>query len=242
MPQIDTFTRVPLSDNIAREYIRQVETKYIEDYEHWISDGGNDWSGFGYRSQPLRKRKSGVARPDMIPYPELEKIALMRSRAVRESAKSDTDDDFPPLGDAFYDPVEEYDNEEAGDDSEYGESEYADDFDFDGSVDEEADGAPSGEPENEPGDRQENKEQFRQLRPDPIPPVQTRRETERTVPDRSALQNSSPAQSAAASDAERRRMKKSQRPAVPSYDGKRQSFSERGTRQGGFDVSKMNRD
>lgn len=75
MPQISGITKVPLLDKEARAYLNAYEEQRVTDFENWMAAGGDP------RADDKASEKTG--RPKVIPYPELEKLALEHSRQAR---------------------------------------------------------------------------------------------------------------------------------------------------------------
>ena len=103
---ISTETSIPLTDRVARTYLRTKEQERVDVYNAWIQNGGDPWPEYT-RPKP---QFDGPARneklPEITPYPELEQAALAYSHpnvagdaAPAQSAPEpkfvDVDDDLP---------------------------------------------------------------------------------------------------------------------------------------------------
>ena len=89
MPTISPEPTVPLADAEARDFLRAMEEQRVEDYEAWERDGGYAWEGYAF-PQPLYDGPSRhKPKPSVIPYPELERMALEHSAQATEEAKQD---------------------------------------------------------------------------------------------------------------------------------------------------------
>lgn len=76
MPVISPMPAVPLSNKEARAFLRAIEEKRVDDYEAWENDGGYAWDGYDYPLPKCEGPSRYKAKPEVIPYPELEKQAL----------------------------------------------------------------------------------------------------------------------------------------------------------------------
>lgn len=79
MKTISTEVTVPLRDKEARAFLRAQEEQRIMDYEAWVADGGNPWQGYENPDWKPSGKASKTKLPDIIPYYELEAIALAHS-------------------------------------------------------------------------------------------------------------------------------------------------------------------
>ncbi len=76
MKEISTETSVPLSNVQARAFLRAKEEQRVIDYENWLRNGGNPWTSYTTPAPQFEGPSSGTTPPEIIPYPELEKMAL----------------------------------------------------------------------------------------------------------------------------------------------------------------------
>lgn len=76
MKIIEPHTHVPLENTEARNFLREMEQKRIDDYNAWIQDGGNPWPGYGFPQPQYDGPSRHKPAPEVIPYPELERLAL----------------------------------------------------------------------------------------------------------------------------------------------------------------------
>ena len=83
MPEISGRVNVPLADKEARAMLRAREEQRVENYEAWIARGGNPWKGY---LEPVPDGPtSNEDLPEIIPYPELEKMVLAHSEQARDT-------------------------------------------------------------------------------------------------------------------------------------------------------------
>lgn len=75
MPQISGITKVPLLDKEARAFLNAKEEQRVIEYEAWIAAGNAPWAD----DKVCEKR----GRPEVIPYPELEAMAIAHSQQAR---------------------------------------------------------------------------------------------------------------------------------------------------------------
>lgn len=80
MPQISGNTHVPLMDEEARAFLKAQEEQRVEDFEAWVAEGNDPRAD----DKTSEKRK----RPRVIPYPELEKMALAHSKQATDTRKA----------------------------------------------------------------------------------------------------------------------------------------------------------
>lgn len=86
--EITSEMKIPLSDTDSRKFIRQKEKERIDIYNTWIRNGGNPWPS--PYTEPIYKGKgsaSGTQIPAIIPYPELEDLALAQSSTTQQEAQ-----------------------------------------------------------------------------------------------------------------------------------------------------------
>lgn len=75
MTTISTEVKVKLSNKKAREFIQRKEEERVAAYREWIQQGGNPWQDYGVPAQTFGPA-TGTKPPAVIPYPELEEMAL----------------------------------------------------------------------------------------------------------------------------------------------------------------------
>lgn len=78
MPQIPGITKVPLLDKEARAFLNAYEEQRVMDFEAWVAEGNDPWAD----DETCEK----AGRPKVIPYPELERMALAHSAALKGEA------------------------------------------------------------------------------------------------------------------------------------------------------------
>lgn len=104
MPVIHANTNVPLRDTKARNFMREKEEERIAAYNKWILDGGNPWKDYKKPKPKFNGPSRKKPAPEIIPYPELERMALEYSNAAtkeRENAilhEIQTQPPIPPMG------------------------------------------------------------------------------------------------------------------------------------------------
>ncbi|HIT34530.1 MAG TPA: type IV secretory system conjugative DNA transfer family protein [Candidatus Faecousia intestinigallinarum] len=76
MPVISPDTRIPLSNTEARDFLKAMEEQRVEDYNHWLQNGGNPWEGYEWPKPQYDGPSRHMPPPQVIPYPELERMAL----------------------------------------------------------------------------------------------------------------------------------------------------------------------
>lgn len=76
MPGISTEVHIPLSNRAAKAYLRHLESKRVDEYEQWLLAGGDPWPGYTAPKPKYRGPAKDTPPPEIIPYPELEKLAL----------------------------------------------------------------------------------------------------------------------------------------------------------------------
>lgn len=87
MPQVSGRTSVPLADREARAKLRAKEEERIKKYEDWINEGGNPWEGY---IEPVhRGPRNNTPMPEIMSYPELEKMVLKHGAQVRGEKEAD---------------------------------------------------------------------------------------------------------------------------------------------------------
>ena len=103
MPEILANTHIPLSDKEGRAYLRAAEEQRILDYEAWIQAGGDPWKDYPGSKPKYDGPAKNTPLPDIIPYPELEKMAIAHSDQAT-AAKAETllyelqqEDPVPPM-------------------------------------------------------------------------------------------------------------------------------------------------
>lgn len=79
MPKIHPMPAVPLANTEARAFLRAMEEQRVADYEAWENDGGYAWEGYVYPPPKCNGPSRGKPKPEVIPYPELEQMALEHS-------------------------------------------------------------------------------------------------------------------------------------------------------------------
>lgn len=76
MPSIPPRVNIPLDNVKARAFLRAMEDIRISEYEAWVHDGGDPWPGYVWPRPQYDGASRRKPRPEIIPYPELEKMAL----------------------------------------------------------------------------------------------------------------------------------------------------------------------
>ena len=79
---------IPLADTEARAYLRAKEEQRVIEYEEWENDGGYAWEGYDFPPPKCDGPSRSKPKPAVIPYPELEQMALAYSNQVRSGAAS----------------------------------------------------------------------------------------------------------------------------------------------------------
>lgn len=74
--EISTETHIPLSNTQAKAYLRAMEEQRVMDYENWLHNGGNPWTSYTTPEPRFDGPARGTEPPKVIPYPELEQMAL----------------------------------------------------------------------------------------------------------------------------------------------------------------------
>lgn len=74
--EISTETHIPLKNTQARAYLRAMEEQRVMDYENWLHNGGNPWTSYTTPEPQYDGPARGTEPPKVIPYPELERLAL----------------------------------------------------------------------------------------------------------------------------------------------------------------------
>lgn len=89
-PTISTEVATRLDNRVAKDFIRQKEEERIAKYQAWVQDGGNPWKGYTKPAPDpdLDGPSRGTDLPEIIPYPDLEKMALAYSKEVEEAKKN----------------------------------------------------------------------------------------------------------------------------------------------------------
>lgn len=88
-PTISTEVKTRLDNRVAKDFIRKKEEERIAQYEAWVKNGGDPWKGYT-KPEPdpnLNGPSRGTDLPEIIPYPELEDMALAYSEEVKASRK-----------------------------------------------------------------------------------------------------------------------------------------------------------
>lgn len=83
MPVIAPMPAIPLTDTEARAYLRAKEEQRVYEYETWENDGGYAWEGYEYPKPKCAGPSRHKPKPEVIPYPELERMALAYSDQAR---------------------------------------------------------------------------------------------------------------------------------------------------------------
>jgi type IV secretion system protein VirD4 len=74
--EISTETHIPLRNTQAKAYLRAMEEQRVMDYENWLHNGGNPWTSYTTPEPQYDGPARGTEPPKVIPYPELERLAL----------------------------------------------------------------------------------------------------------------------------------------------------------------------
>ena len=82
MPKISPMPAIPLDNIEARAFLRAMEEQRIMDYEAWENDGGIPWDGYDFPRPKCDGPSKYKPRPKVIPYPELEQMALEHSQQL----------------------------------------------------------------------------------------------------------------------------------------------------------------
>lgn len=89
MPTVDPHIRIPLSNDEARGYIRAKEEQRVMDYEAWEKDGGFPWEGYEFPTPKYDGPSRHKPAPHVIPYPELEQMALDHAAQLELSLEAE---------------------------------------------------------------------------------------------------------------------------------------------------------
>lgn len=89
MPVILPDVHIPLSDEEGRAFLRAKEEERVEAYEQWISEGGNPWKDYLAPEHTNIGPMTGTELPPIIPYGELEDMALAHSAQARLSKEEE---------------------------------------------------------------------------------------------------------------------------------------------------------
>lgn len=89
MPKVMPTTQINILDREARAFLRAKEEERVMLYEQWIKDGGDPWPDYTEPKPKFKGPASGTPLPEVIPYPELERMALAHSAQATVEA-SDT--------------------------------------------------------------------------------------------------------------------------------------------------------
>lgn len=87
MTTISTEVKVRLEDKEAKAYLRAMEEQRVQDYEEWVKNGGNPWEGYTEPQPKYDGPARGTKPPDVIPYPELERMALEHGKQAEANRK-----------------------------------------------------------------------------------------------------------------------------------------------------------
>lgn len=92
MPVIPPMPAVPLANKEARAYLRAMEEQRVAEYEEWENDGGYAWEGYDFPPPKCDGPSRFKPKPKVIPYPELEQMALAHAEQAADQAVV-----FPPV-------------------------------------------------------------------------------------------------------------------------------------------------
>lgn len=90
MPQISAHTNVSIHDVEARAYLRRMEDLRVQAYKEWIALGGNPWPDYTEPRQHIQGPCTNMPLPEIIPYAELERMALTHSASLREKTENNS--------------------------------------------------------------------------------------------------------------------------------------------------------
>ncbi len=80
---ISPVTRIKLSDRVAKAFFREMEDRRVEEYRQWVEDGGDPWPDYTEPKPKYDGPARGTKPPTVIPWPDLEEMALNHSEEVR---------------------------------------------------------------------------------------------------------------------------------------------------------------
>ena len=89
MPTVDPHIRIPLSNDEARGFMRAKEEQRVMDYEEWEKDGGFHWEGYDFPTPKYEGPSRHKPAPHVIPYPELEQMALDHAAQLESSLEEE---------------------------------------------------------------------------------------------------------------------------------------------------------
>lgn len=85
MKTIEPDTQIPLQDTEARAFFRAHEEERVEKYEAWIKAGGDPWQDYIKPKPQFSGPAIGTPLPEIIPYQDLERMALEHSQQFKEA-------------------------------------------------------------------------------------------------------------------------------------------------------------
>ncbi len=84
MPVISPIRSIPVDNILAREFLNQKEEERVAAYNAWVQDGGNPWEGYINPKPQFDGPSRNTLPPEIIPYPELEQMALRYAEEIME--------------------------------------------------------------------------------------------------------------------------------------------------------------
>lgn len=84
---IEPEVKVKLSNKEAKNYMRKKEAERVQQYEKWIADGGDPWPEFTVPKPGYTGPATGTPIPQIVPYNQLEDMALQYGQRDRTEKK-----------------------------------------------------------------------------------------------------------------------------------------------------------